>query len=75
MSLNNQLRKYDSEIGSLKRNLAQIREKGTARINLHQYTKLGLVNKRYRTTKTGQKIFDRLTLTEKGNRMLDIRHK
>ena len=71
--IDEQLKEYSPEILVIRRNLHRIQETGTAPINLTLYKKLGLVETRYKMTRTGHRIFDKLILTQKANNILALR--
>jgi hypothetical protein len=60
----------------LQKTLAQIKEFGRAPINLTQYKKMGLIKIRHKNVRMPsgriEKMFDKLILTDKANRILNI---
>ena len=55
------------------KNLMKIKETGTAPINLIRYQKMGLIKKRVYKTSKGQLKDVKLSLTDKGKRILNAR--
>ena len=62
-----------NEINKVRQNLMKIQETGSAPINLIRYQKLGLIKKRVYKTSKGQLKDVKLSLTEKGKRILNAR--
>jgi len=60
-------------IKKVKQNLMKIKETGTAPINLIRYQKMGLIKKRVYKTSKGQLKDVKLSLTDKGKRILNAR--
>jgi hypothetical protein len=60
----------------LQKTRAQIKEFGRAPINLTQYKKMGLIKIRHKNVRMPsgriEKMFDKLILTDKANRILNI---
>ena len=62
-----------NSIKKVRQNLMKIKETGTAPINLIRYQKMGLIKKRVYKTSKGQLKDVKLSLTDKGKRILNAR--
>ena len=62
-----------NSIKKVRQNLMKIKETGTAPINLIRYQKIGLIKKRVYKTSKGQLKDVKLSLTDKGKRILNAR--
>jgi len=62
-----------NSIKKVRQNLMKIKQTGTAPINLIRYQKMGLIKKRVYKTSKGQLKDVKLSLTDKGKRILNAR--